>query len=147
MNIIILTLTMRSLKLRDLKSRAPKHAFINDRDSPEPRSSHLNFTRLQYRSNSYLSQLNRKTVKCPSPEDSLERAAEIPKRDTNRIVILTNANSLPKRSTCILWYVCRCIYTYVHAWSARLGLRYSTLAQGLTPCLLDIKTWTERGRG
>lgn len=145
MNIIIRTLTMRSLKLRDLKSCAPKHAFIHERDSPEPRSSHLNFTRLQYRSNFYLSQVNRKTVKCPSPEDSLERAAEIPKRDTNRIVTLTNANSLPKCSACILWSVYRCIYTYVHAWSARLGLRFSAPVQGLTPCLLDIKTWTERG--
>ena len=36
---------MRNLKLKDLKSRVQKHAFLSYRDSPKHRSSDLNFTR------------------------------------------------------------------------------------------------------
>ena len=45
MNIIIPTLSMRNLKLKDLKSCAQKHAFLSYRNSPKHRSSDLNFTR------------------------------------------------------------------------------------------------------
>lgn len=80
MNIIILILTMRNLKLRELKSCAQKHAFIIYGDRHEPRSSDLNFTRdSKIEGNSYLSEENRKKAECHSPEYSLERAARIQK--------------------------------------------------------------------
>lgn len=113
MNIITFTFMMNSLKLR-----APKYTFISYKDSPEPRSSDLNFARLPYRSNSYLNKVNRK-LNAPPPSIALKELPRYPKGDI--IITLTNASSLPMCPTCILSWVDRCVYPYVHAWLACLG--------------------------